>query len=483
MEQALNKKFVYWIGGLFILVNSILIATEFYYAPLLPIALAIVLLALISLDKLILLIVFCTPLSINITDIGGGVGMAIPTDPLLFGVMILFFIKLLTEGKFKSEIFSHPITIAIIVNLVWVAITATTSSMPVVSFKFLLSRIWFLVTYYFLAAKLFENQKNVYRYLWLYILPLIIVIGYTVYRHSLFGFEQKPANWVMTPFYNDHTVYGAVLAMFFPLLIYFTFGNTYGRTAKIFIAIVLIVFIVALILSYTRAAWISLFAAFGIYIVMKLRIRFTTLLALGGVACTILALSWSQIQMKLEKNRQDSADDLSKHLQSVSNITSDASNLERLNRWNSAFRMFNERPFMGWGPGTYAFKYAPFQLSKDKTIISTNAGDLGNAHSEYIGPLAESGIFGMLSMLLILITSVYTGVTLYFKVMDPKRKVLIMSITLGLITYFIHGFLNNFLDTDKASCLFWGFMAILVVLDIQYRKGLNSSNTLRSEVE
>ncbi len=36
---------------------------------------------------------------------------------------------------------------------------------------------------------------------------------------------------------------------------------------------------------------------------------------------------------------------------------------------------------------------------------------------------------------------------------------------LGLITYFAHGFLNNFLDTDKLSVPFWGFIAIIVALE------------------
>ena len=37
-----------------------------------------------------------------------------------------------------------------------------------------------------------------------------------------------------------------------------------------------------------------------------------------------------------------------------------------------------------------------------------------------------------------------------------------LSLYLGLLTYFIHGVLNNYLDTDKASAPFWGFLAMLV---------------------
>jgi hypothetical protein len=37
---------------------------------------------------------------------------------------------------------------------------------------------------------------------------------------------------------------------------------------------------------------------------------------------------------------------------------------------------------------------------------------------------------------------------------------------LGLLTYFLHGLLNNFLDTDKASVPVWAFIAMLVALKL-----------------
>jgi len=178
---------------------------------------------------------------------------------------------------------------------------------------------------------------------------------------------------------------------------------------------------------------------------------------------------------KMERNRQVSSASLTEHVKSISNITTDESNLERLNRWNAAFRMFRERPFFGWGPGTYMFKYAPFQRSADKTSISTDFGDMGNAHSEYIGPLVESGIFGTLSFILITILSLVTGFKVYYKLTDPRLKQLVLFLLLGYITYLVHGTLNNFLDTDKASALFWGFTAVFVSLDLSLKE-LNPEN-------
>ena len=43
-------------------------------------------------------------------------------------------------------------------------------------------------------------------------------------------------------------------------------------------------------------------------------------------------------------------------------------------------------------------------------------------------------------------------------------------IILALTTYFTHGILNNYLDTDKASVPFWGFIAILVAIDVYHSK-------------
>jgi hypothetical protein len=39
---------------------------------------------------------------------------------------------------------------------------------------------------------------------------------------------------------------------------------------------------------------------------------------------------------------------------------------------------------------------------------------------------------------------------------------------LGLITYYLHGMMNDFLDMDKITALFWGFTAALVALDVYH---------------
>jgi len=337
-----------------------------------------------------------------------------------------------------------------------------------VSFKHLLSRIWFVIPFYFVAVPMFRNKKNIHRFLWLYIIALSGVIIYTLIRHAAHGFDEESGHWVMSPFYNDHTAYGAALAMYLPVLAGFLFYPGVSFYKKILTVPFLILFIVAVILSYTRAAWLSMGVAAVVLVLVLLRIRFRWVMA-GVVILVALGFVFSQsILDRMEKNRQNSATNMEQHLNSMTNISSDASNLERLNRWASAIRMFEKRPWVGWGPGTFQFVYAPFQLSSERTVISTNLGDRGTAHSEYLGPLSEEGVLGMLSVLAIFGYAVFLGLMLYHQEKDRGLKVISLTITLGLITYFVHGFLNNFLSTDKLSVPVWGFMAILVALDVYH---------------
>ena len=475
MHQARIKIVLFYLfSALFIMLNAIfLVKKHSMVINALPIVFAIVLLAVFAFDTLFFLVVFFTPLSLPLSEIMPGLtfNMFLPTEPLLFGILLIFILKCTATGKFDRDILTHPVSLAIYFSLFWLLVTSFTSTMPIVSFKFLLSRIWFIVGFYILTTKLFESGKNIEKYIWLYTLPLLIVIFYTIHRHLGYGlWDKQAANFVPSPFYNDHTAYGAAIAMYLPFLLGFSFTGKYTPGVKTFVRIVLGILLMGIILSYARAAWISLIAAFIVWIVIRLKIRFKPIFITFLITLSLILVFQTQILMYLERNNTESSANLGEHLSSISNISSDASNLERINRWSCAIRMFEDKPLFGWGPGTYMFNYASYQLTADRTIISTNSADGGNAHSEYLGPMAESGFMGLVTFIILISVVMYTAVHAYTRTHDKQLKTIIMSALLGLITYYIHGTLNNFLDTDKLSVPFWGFTAIIVALDIYTRK-------------
>lgn len=467
MQALANKKIVVGLSVAYVLLATFLITREFYYAPLLPIGLAIAGMTFFALDKLLYFIIFFTPISITLEEPELGIAVGFPTEPLIFGIMLIFFLKLLVEGKFDKGFMLHPLSLVVILHLVWMAFTTLTSEMPLVSFKYFLVRLWSVVVMFWVMSRLFTNETRIKRFFWLYLIPLAVVVIWSVYNHALQGFSKQASVMSMYPLMKEHTSYGAVLALYFPVAFGFAFLQTENLNKKSLSFSIFIIIAVGLIFSYTRAAWVSVVVAAVVWALMALRINKLGFWSLFAVFLGLLLFFQGPILQKLSSNKQDSSDDLSEHVESIANISSDASNLERINRWKSAIRMFSERPLLGFGPGTYQFTYAPFQNPREKTIISTNNGDVGNAHSEYIGPLAEQGWPGLMFVVLMVFLMMKTGVRVIYRNHDPKEVFFATAAMLGLVTYWTHGFLNNFLDLDKAALPVWGFAAMLVMMDLK----------------
>ena len=469
MTALLKRHWIPITCTLFVLVNAVLVANEFYWFTALPAVLLVIWALVGSLDRLLFFIVFATPLSINLEQLDlGGVGVSLPTEPLMVGVMLLFLLKLgLEKDVVPKAVWRHPITMIIVAQLIWMAVCILPSEMPVVSVKYLAARMWFVTCMFFLMTRLFTERRHMHTFFWVYLPGLAIVIAYTLINHAQYHFEHDPAHWVMTPFFKDHTSYGAIIAFFLPFTVAALGMPGYSRTRKGVAMMFLLLLTVGLVFSYTRAAWVSLAGALGMFLVMKLRVPTWILLLLALAGGAAYLVERDQITIALERNRDESSDDLAEHVSSISNISSDASNLERINRWNSALRMWQERPLFGWGPGTYMFQYAPFQASEDRTIISTNFGRGGNAHSEFLGPLSEQGVPGMLLMVALVAVTIVRTMRLFQRLPEGEDRRLLMAAFLGLVTYYLHGVLNNFLDLDKASVPFWGFTAMVVMLDLK----------------
>ncbi len=470
MVRALKEHWIPAACALFIAVNALFCSREFYWLNLLPAVLLIGWAIVASVDKVLLFIVFATPLSINLEQLDlGGIGVSLPTEPLMVCIMLLFLLKLgLEKDVLDNRVWRHPITIMILLQLVWMAICIIPSSMPVVSAKYLAARLWFVCAMYFMGTRLFQDTRNMHRFAWLYMTGLVIVIAYTLIRHSTFHFAQDPAHWVMEPFFKDHTSYGAIIAFFFPFAFTAVGMPGYSFARRAVAAFFLMMLTAGMIYSYTRAAWVGVVGALATFLVMRSRVPAWVVGAVTLLLGTLYLTNQDQITIALERNKDQSSNDFAKHITSAGNISTDASNLERINKWHSALRMFEERPIMGWGPGTFMFQYAPFQAAADRTIISSNFGLIGNAHSEFLGPLAEQGIPGIALVIALVTVSCWTAVRLWSRMPPGMDKRMIGAAFFGLVTYYIHGTLNNFLDLDKASVPFWGFTAMLVVMDLKY---------------
>lgn len=478
MNRKQDIWFVIIFSLLFIAANSFLLYKGFNLFSIVPFVLIIGFWVFFAPEKLFFGLVLLAPLSIPLKRLMGGLPFDFwfPTEPILVFLLVMLILKSIRERYFLTELLNHPVLWAIMLYLGWIFIAIIPSEMTVVSIKYFLVRFWFIGVFFYLAILLFrKDQRNINRFLWAYIIGMVVVVMLTIYKHAGSGLlNQRAAHGACSPFFNDHTSYGAALAFTIPIALYFAFYAKKQFTRFLSIGLSFYFFI-ALILSYSRAAWLSLVLAAGVWVLVYFRVRFRTILATLILLGAVFFTFQHDIMWRLERNTTESSGDLMEHIHSIYNIQTDASNLERINRWSAALDMFYERPMFGWGPGTYQFEYAPFQRTYLRTIISTNFGTLGNAHSEYLGLMAEAGIIAAIGYVLVLFFALFRGFKLTGTIGDDKLRGLIIACIIGLITYVIHGFLNNFLDVDKIAAPFWGFIAIIVALDMAKSSGEQTS--------
>ena len=437
---------------------------------LIPAALAVVLLAVLSLERLLLLTLFLTPLSIQISYLTGKAGfdLSLPTEPILALLLLVTVFKLIVTREFSLKLLRHPVTVLVGIYLAWTLVTAVTSTMPGVSFKTLAYRMWFIAGFYLITAQLFVSDSFTRRYIIAYASGLAVVVIFFLARTGSAGLlNQQFAHSASFPFFKDHTSFGASMAFLLAPLTVILFRKGRSLPYRLLITALIVLFIAGFIFSYSRAAWVSLIAALAIAFILWLRMPAKLLMvaAAGFIVAVIFSAGW--IWQKMDSTTEDSSADLGQHLRSASNISTDQSNLERINRWKCALKMFGEKPLFGWGPGTYQFKYGPFQKASDRTIISTDFGDAGNAHSEYLGTLSESGLPGALIFLAMTFLILITGIRVWYREKKGFAGYFALAILTGLLTYVIHGTMNSFLDSDKIAALWWGFAAILVSMDLK----------------
>lgn len=465
---------------LFILASAGMFGPAIPLLAIVSLIMAGILVSFIDMKPLWKILFIIVPLSVNVELVREGTKIIIPSE-LLAGILAIAFVLHIVFRPIRSkELLAHPVTLLILAYLVVMAFTTLTSEMKMVSAKYLIVQSCYIIVFYLMAYELFKtNEQNKAKVIWYYSLAISIVILYSLYNHSFYDFTKDTSGVVSKPFYNDHTIFSACIAMIIPFFIYF-FTIRFRQQSLIktgFSGLIIILLLVVIYTAASRAAWLSLVVAgvfaVAVYIFRFRFLHFAILIAFGTV---LVLINRNPIYESLRNSKFDSSAKFAsfgEQTRSIISISNDKSNAERINRWNCAIRMFKDRPVTGFGPGTYAHQYIPYQIKSEMTVISVDSpydipeGRGGTAHSEYFLALSENGIFGFLLFLALPFVVFYSGLRSYYRMKDKYRRGMILAAMTALMTYFSHGLFNNFLDTDKSAILFWGLIAMIVNWDIK----------------
>lgn len=407
-------------------------------------------------------------------DIGGH-QIECPSEPLMGLLSGLLLFHFLRKGWWPGSFYRSPIAVASLCFLAWMVIGIPFSSQPMVSAKYsLVALVHWWVFFHGLPLLWRQWPRDAIRHQLVYAVPFFLILLYAWWNHAQYDFRIDVSVLVARPFYFDHALYSCCLSLLVGVLAVGSWSaeRLGWRGVDVWICRLLLpAFCLGVYWSYSRAAWLSWMGSLLLVGGMALfKFRFRHVLAMGAVLLLSIALAWPFLQASIVGNEVESKKgSVWEQIISTANVRTDVSNLERLNRYSCAWRMAQDRPLLGFGAGSFQNAYLPYQREEEMTRISVThsgphpPGRGGGAHSEYLQALAEMGWPGLVCWLALLLSCLWQALHLNRRLIAWERA-LLLGVCFGLFTYFLHAFFNNFLHHGKASALFWGLCALLVLM-------------------
>ncbi|MCX6199255.1 MAG: O-antigen ligase family protein [Bacteroidetes bacterium] len=404
---------------------------------------------------------FCLPLSVENLSLGFGIN--IPTEPieLLIAICLMFQYKAII--LMLQSVYKNPLFISIVGLSVFSWLSCFSSQMAIVSIKYTLIETLHLLVFVggiFLVEK--ENPKFFFKCMLAYSLTFVALLFHAWYLQAQYNFVIDFSAAAMRPFYKDHPLYGSAIAFLLPFWGYLSFAKTKfpsSAALKKVAPFVLLILLIGLFLSFSRAAWFTfVFALIFSLLLYNFRNKIQQLILVLTFFSIVILLCVSLFFKIAQTAEAVKSSSVKNQFLSAFNWTYDIANLERLNRYKCALRMFKEKPLTGFGNNMYKFSYFNYQQPEEMTRISLShpianerLGTGGNSHSDYLATLTELGIGGFASWFGIVFFALWFSLCKFFR----EQQTIFLVIFFALLTYVLHVAVNNFMHEEKISALFW----------------------------
>ena len=471
MLKAIQQQKKYWIAvTIFIVTGTVAIVLEqplLLALPFLYIIIPIIFSVVIhKIEKIFWLLFITLPLSteLNITP---SLGIDFPDELLLMLLTGLFFLSIkFRPNLFPIEVLKHPLFLMIVLQLFWVLVCTFFAVNQLLSIKFFLARIWFIIPFVILP-QFFLQSINQFKKLALSLLiPMSVVVILCLIRHSYYQFSFEGIKNTLSPFFRNHVTYSAMLVCLLAVLWCVRKLTPKTKTYRLWLNWGLVIGFIALFFAYSRGAWaaliIGVFTAIIIHYKMMGKFLIVTTIS---IAFSVGWLTYNNHYVRFAPDYQHTIfhSELGEHLQSTTSLK-DLSNAERFYRWVAGAKMFTQRPFTGFGPNNFYANYKNYTADIFKTYVSDNP-EHSTVHNYYLLTAVEQGFIGLLLFYLLLCMMFLHIQRLYnmFKNNFYRTVTLTTGIVISMIA--IINSMSDMMETDKIGSLFWLSVGVIIVLD------------------
>jgi len=445
--------------------------TDEWFFLLLPIGTTALIWGVKDFRILYLLIWMTIPFAIEI-DIPGGFSTDFPSETLMWACCFFLPVYLyLNRGDVSFRFIYQPLFILLFIHFSWIMVTSITSQEPIISLKYTLAKSWYLICFIVLPLILFRRVADFKQWGFFLFIPLVASIIVVLIRHSQYGFTFSTVNNAIIPIYRNHVDYACCIGLLLP------FGwwmrkEANDRRIRNFFTFALLMMVVGIYFSFTRAAWICIPLSIGTYFAVRWRmLRIMVPVALAGV---ILFVGWLSFDNRYISYSPDYEKTITQKkfndLVTATYKLEDISTVERFYRWVAGYYMVKEKPWLGFGPSSFYSEYHSFVDRHFTTYVSNNPEHSG-IHNYYLMTAVEQGIPGLLILLLLMISVLLIGERLYHRMSaGPEKNLLIAALISFSCNLFILS-LNDTVETDKLGTFFFLCIAIVIQMQEQGAKG------------
>jgi len=407
---------------------------------------------------------------------GAGIGTDLPSEPMMIALTGFALVTMMNHKfSFHKVYVIHPIFILILVHIFWILVTGLQSTYFLISFKFLLAKIWYVIPFFFLPLFMLDKGDDflkIYNILYKF---LFVTLSIILFRHALEGFSFESTYRIVQPFFRNHVTYAAITVVCLPFVWAFYRINRDSNASNKWLKYVFILFVIAIYFSFTRAAILSMLIAVGAYYIIKYRyvkaaLGLSTLVATVG----IIFLSWNNKYLDFAPNFEKTITHYEfDNLIEATYKLEDISSMERVYRWMAGIEMIKDKFWLGFGPGTFYSNYKAYSISRFQTYVSDNP-DQSGIHNYFLMTWVEQGFIGFLILIALCFLMLMEGENVYHRATLSKDRYVVMAATLGLIVIFAMCLINDLIETDKVGPFFFLNAAIILFYHKKYPKTVES---------
>ncbi|MCB1152897.1 MAG: putative O-glycosylation ligase, exosortase A system-associated [Deltaproteobacteria bacterium] len=261
-------------------------------------------------------------------------------------------------------------------------------------------------------------------------LALLATINFGGWAMGLYIIDNGGSGGIVGGFLGDGNDFALAMNVMMPFAIAFVFIEK-SKWLKLLAIYVILIYIAAIVATYSRGGLLGLVAVFGMMFVLYIaRTREWG----KGLMLIIVAAILGVIALSVF-----APDSFQKRMGTITEFEEDESALGRLDAWEAGLRMLKDHPLFGVGAGAFPDAYGRKYMPPDAIEARWRA-----AHSLYVEISAELGFTGI-TLLMFLAFLIFRDARRVHRygLMDPRvqrdNRIFADAIVSGLIGYLVSG--------------------------------------------